>query len=301
MTLPDTYLVYPHRSYGMDQDRYSWAAPKARSKWVLPQGAKLAVMLVVPIEHHSLTPNGKPFKHPGAMVTPYPDLRHYTTRDYGNRVGVCRLLSEFRARAIKATFPVNAQALSRFEPLVKDIESGGHEIAAYGLSTDHIHWGGLGQDDERAWIEQAVALFANAGLRPKSWLSPARQQSFATPDLIAQAGFEVCLDWEHDERPQAFKTGSGNLISVPLSNEMDDRILMIDRRQSEVEWADQIIDAMTYMCAIEDGNSRVLGLALTPYVSGQPFRISALRRILDHIVKTPEIISLTAAEIAALA
>jgi peptidoglycan/xylan/chitin deacetylase (PgdA/CDA1 family) len=301
MTLPDTYLVYPHRAYGMDQDRYSWAAQASRPKWVLPQGAKLAVMLVVPIEHHSLNPNGKPFKHPGAMVTPYPDLRHYTTRDYGNRVGVYRLMSELRARAIKATFPINAQALLRFKPLVEDIKSGGHEIASYGLSTDHIHWGGLGLDDERAWIDQAVALFAEAGLRPTTWLSPARQQSFATPDLIAKAGFGVCLDWEQDERPLAFRTETGNLISVPLSNEMDDRILMIDRRQSEVEWADQIIDAMSYLRAIEDGNSRVLGLPLTPYVSGQPFRISALRRILDHITQTPEIISLTAAEIGALA
>ena len=101
MPLPDEHLIYPHRSYGMDQDRYAWRPVTQRAPIALPSGAAVAAMIVVPIEHHPLNPPGKPFKHPGAMVTPYPDLRHYTTRDYGNRVGVYRILEVLKAAGMK--------------------------------------------------------------------------------------------------------------------------------------------------------------------------------------------------------
>lgn len=281
MPLPDEHLTYPHRSYGMDQDRYAWRPATERAPIAWPNGAALATMIVVPIEHHPLNPPGKPFKHPGAMVTPYPDLRHYTTRDYGNRVGVYRILDALKAAGMKATFPINADQLERLKPLVEAILADGHEIAAYGLSTTHIHWGGLDRETEAAWVAEARARFDAAGLRPRAWLSPARQQSFATLDLIRAAGFEICLDWEQDEVPAAMSTEAGEIIGLPLSNELDDRALMIDRRQTEDEWASQVLEAADYLAGGAGRfGGRVLGFTLTPYVTGQPFRVSAVRRLL---------------------
>jgi peptidoglycan/xylan/chitin deacetylase (PgdA/CDA1 family) len=284
MPLPDEHLIYPHRSYGMDQDRYAWRPSTQRAPIALRGGAAVAAMIVVPIEHHPLNPPGKPFKHPGAMVTPYPDLRHYTTRDYGNRVGVYRILDSLKAAGMKATFPINADQLERLKPLVEAIQADGHEIAAYGLSTTHIHWGGLDRETESAWVTEVRARFDAAGLAPRAWQSPARQQSFATLDLIRAAGFDICLDWEQDEVPVAMKTDPGEVIGLPLSNELDDRALMIDRRQTEDEWASQVLEAADYLaqCAGRFGG-RVLGFTLTPYVTGQPFRISALRRLLSGL------------------
>ena len=76
MALPEDYLTYPHRSYGMDQTLYPWRPATERSKIVWPDGKTAAAMIVVPLEFHRLNPQGKPFKHPGAMQTTYPDLRH---------------------------------------------------------------------------------------------------------------------------------------------------------------------------------------------------------------------------------
>lgn len=284
MSLPDEYLRYPHRSYGMDQDRYAWRPVAARAPITWPGGQALCVMVVVPIEHHALEPVGKPFKHPGAMQTPYPDLRHYTTRDYGNRVGVFRILDEIRAAGLKATFPVNANQLQRLRPLIDAIQADGHEIAAYGLSTDCIHWGGLDRETEAAWVAEVRQRFEAAGLAPRAWMSPARQQSFATLDLLAAHGFDICLDWEMDETPVKMRTSAGDVCALPLSNELDDRTLLIDRRQTEDEWADQVLEAARYLAAGADRfGSRMLGFTLTPYVSGQPFRIAALRRLLQEL------------------
>jgi peptidoglycan/xylan/chitin deacetylase (PgdA/CDA1 family) len=300
MSLPEDYLTYPHRSYGMDQTLYEWRPSTRRAPVAWPNGAAVAAMIVVPIEHHALNPAGKPFKHPGAMVTPYPDLRHYTTRDYGNRVGVFRILHELAAAGLRATFAINANQLQRLSPLAAAIRDGGHEIAAHGLSPEHIHWSGLEAGVEAAWVAEARAKFHAAGLSPRAWLSPARQQSYATLDLIAGAGFDICLDWEQDDLPTAMTTGSGVVKAVPLSNELDDRALLIDRRQTEDDWAAQILESRDYLAAesASQGGGRVLGFTLTPYVIGQPFRISALRRVLTGLASDPRVWAASASEIA---
>jgi peptidoglycan/xylan/chitin deacetylase (PgdA/CDA1 family) len=302
MPLPDDYLIYPHRSYGMDQDLYAWRSATSRPPIAWPDGRTVAVMIVVPIEHHSLTPPAKPFKSPGAMVTPYPDLRHYTTRDYGNRVGVFRILDELARAGLRATFPINADQLTRLAPLVQAIKAAGHEIAAYGRSPEHIHWTGLDAGVEREWIADVRAAFTAAGLSPRTWLSPARQQSYATLGLLAEAGFDICLDWEQDDTPTPMTTPSGVVTGVPLFNELDDRILMIDRRQSEEDWARQILEARDYLKSdAERFGGRVLGFTLTPYVSGQPFRISTLRGVLADLAGDAQVWSATASQIVAAA
>lgn len=284
MSLPDDYLTYPLRAYGMDQDRYPWRPVTARPPIAWPGGQPLAVMIVVPIEHHTLEPSGKPFKPPGAMQTPYPDLRHYTTRDYGNRVGVFRILKALNEAGVRATFPVNADQLERLKPLLEAILADGHEVAAYGLAADRIHWSGLEPGVEANWIAEVRRRFDAAGLNPRAWMSPARQQSFATLDLIAQQGFDICLDWEIDEVPVRLRTDAGGVTALPLSSELDDRSLLIDRRQTEDEWADQILAAAQYLSAGGGRfGGRTLGFTLTPYVSGQPFRIAALRRMLTGL------------------
>jgi peptidoglycan/xylan/chitin deacetylase (PgdA/CDA1 family) len=299
MPLPDDYLHYPHRAYGMDQSLYDWRPSERRPRLTWPGGASVATMIVVPIEHHSLEPQAKPFKHPGAMVTPYPDLRHYTSRDYGNRVGVFRILTELARVGLKATFAFNADQLGRLAPLVHAVVAAGHEIAAYGLSPEHIHWSGLEAGVEEGWIARVRERFAAAGLSPRAWLSPARQQSFATLGLIAAAGFDVCLDWEQDEVPVPMATETGEVWAVPLSNELDDRTLLIDRRQTEDDWAAQILEARDYLKARpETLGGHVLGFTLTPYVTGQPFRISALRRVLSDLAADSMVWSATATQIA---
>ncbi|OYW35762.1 MAG: polysaccharide deacetylase [Brevundimonas sp. 12-68-7] len=273
--LPEEHLIYPHRRRGMDQSLYGWRPVAERPKGRWPGDRGLAVMIVMPVEWHMLDPSGKPFKHPGAMQTPWPDLRHYTTRDYGPRIGAYRLLRALKEAGLKATVPVNGIALERYRPLVD--RAGSHEIAAHGVSTAHIHHAGLSEEEERALVAETRAALPDA----VTWMSPARQQSFRTLPLIAEAGFDVCLDWEQDEVPVAMTTDAGVVQAVPLMNELDDRTLLIDRRQTEDAWADQVLEAAAFLKAAAGADDRrVLGFTLTSYVAGQPFRMSAVRRML---------------------
>ena len=91
MSLDRKYLAYPRRAYGMDHARYSWSRLSERPPLRWPGGARLALWINVSVQHFPLNQQGLPFPPPGGMRMPYPDLRHYTLRDYGNRVGVYRV------------------------------------------------------------------------------------------------------------------------------------------------------------------------------------------------------------------
>ena len=76
MTLPADYLRYPHRRYGIDNDRYEWSILPRRAPVVWPGGARVALWVVPMLEFFPLDQPSEPFRAPGGMVTPYPDLRH---------------------------------------------------------------------------------------------------------------------------------------------------------------------------------------------------------------------------------
>lgn len=281
MPLPDDYLRYPRRAYGQDQDRYSWRLSEQAPRKTLGGGALLAVSIVVPLEWHMLNPSGKPFKHPGAMQTPYPDLRHFTTRDYGNRVGAFRLLKIFRDAGVKATFAVNGALLKRAWPLIAAIVADGHEIAAHGWDTDSLHWGGVDPGVEESYVERTRAAFEEAGLSPRAWMSPARQQSFRTLDLIAKAGFDLCLDWETEHAPLAAHTDHGPVTLFPVLNELDDRTVLTVKNHSEAAWRDQILEAAAMTAAeFARRGAQCFAITMTPYIAGLPFRIWAAKEII---------------------
>ena len=280
MPLPDDYLIYPHREHGLDNPHYDWDPADRREPIALKDGTKSIATIIAPVEFFPLNPPATPFKHPGAMKTPYPDLRHFTTRDYGNRVGIFRLLREFSAREIKATFAISAEIARRYPPLLEAIISGGHEIAAHGVSTAHIHHEGLSETEERDLIAQTRAAFPDA----TTWMSPARNESYRTLDLLAEHGFSNCLDWEADQHPLPFKTTSNPIWALPHYGELGDFKLLIDRSQSEDEWAAQIIETAAYHLSLhEKEGASAFAFTMTPYVLGQPFRIHAVRKVLDAL------------------
>jgi len=290
-----SYLEYPRRSYGQDHEFYDWRMAKDRPKLSWGNDAKVAICLIIPLEFFPLNPSGIPFKHPGAMVTPYPDLRHFTVRDYGNRVGVFRILEALELAGVKATFAVNGEIARRYPPLIEMIKTAGNEIAAHGLSTDHIHYKSLKATEENKLIKDSLAEFEP---NPTGWMSPARNQSSKTLERLAKAGLDYCLDWEADQVPLTAKTKTGNITLLPNSYELSDFTLLHTRKQTEESWLTQIQNAIDFLEAEHPRfGGQMLGLTLTPYIIGQPFRVWALRALLAHIKDTEGVEVFTAGEI----
>lgn len=166
MVLDRTYLEYPRRRHGYDHDIYPWSALHQRTPVAWPDGKLVALWLCVSLEWFPITPSDTPFRAPGHMQTAYPDYRHYTARDYGNRVGVYRFLDAFAAAGVRASFAVNAAIAQRYPELIAAIVAGGHEIIAHSTDMNGTIASGLPVAEEAALIAASCdGLMAATGTR----------------------------------------------------------------------------------------------------------------------------------------
>jgi peptidoglycan/xylan/chitin deacetylase (PgdA/CDA1 family) len=299
MSLPDNYLEYPLRRYGMDHDRYDWSVLPQRKPVAWPGGARIALWLVPALEWFPLDMKGQPFKPPGAMQTSYPDLRHYTLRDYGNRVGIFRVMQALERHGIRGTAAVNAAVAARHPSLVQACVERGWEIVANGLDMDHLHHGGLDEGKEQAWIRQALDILRDAtGAAVRGWLSPAKSESFATPDLLREAGIEYVCDWVNDDLPFAMRTRAGELVAMPHPIDIDDYTILVQNHHTEDDFRDALIDQfdLLYREATPE-NGRVMAISLHPWIIGQPYRIGALEEALAYIMRHRGVWPATGSEI----
>lgn len=277
--LPGDYTEYPKRREGYDHDLYEWSNIHQRRPFKWPDGKSVAVFVCISLEWFPIMPAG-PFKAPGHMVTPYPDYRHYTARDYGNRVGVYRLLEALEQAGVNASFATNAAIAERYPELITEVEAGAHEIIAHSSDMNGTIDATLGEEAECALIGDALSrLEAATGTTPKGWLSIARQQSFHTLDLLKEQGITYCCDWVNDELPYSFTNG---LTALPLNHELSDWQIITVQQKSAESWAESMRDAFDWLVreTAEQGSARILPIHLTPYIMGLPYRIEALKELL---------------------
>ena len=337
MSLPEDHLRYPLRRYGMDHGRYDWSMLHRRPPVSWPHEARVALWVVPALEWFPLDMKGSPFKPPGAMVTAYPDLRHYTLRDYGNRVGIFRIMQALERHAIPASVAVNAAVATRYPALLaacvergweiigamvkrrrtligwregtpfneldfaegKVGDSKRREIIANGEDMDHLHHSGLSEVEERGLVERTLATLRKASGQPvRGWLSPAKSESFATLDLLAAAGVDYVCDWVNDDMPYAMRADARPLYAMPHPIDIDDHTILVQNHHSEDDFRDALCDQFdTLYRESATHGGRVMAISLHPWVIGQPYRIGALEEALQHIMAHRGVWATTGAQI----
>lgn len=303
MTLDPSYLEYPRRREGMDHDLYPWSNLFARKPLAWPNGAKVLTWVVIDLEWFPITPNAKPFLAPGHMQTAYPDYRHYTSRDYGSRVGIYRLLDALAKAGARASIAMNGAIAERYPALVRDIVAAGHEIIGHATDMNATIATGVPEAEERAMIATTLDMIERgAGTRPIGWLSIARSQSFATPALLAEAGLTYMCDWVNDDLPYRMMTANGPILNLPLNHELSDRQILTVQQQSMASYCEQMQDAFAWLAReAETYGGRMLALNVTPYITGLPYRMAEFDALLQWLGNQPGHDFATGAEIAAAA
>lgn len=301
MSLDKSYFDYPHRSHGMDHDRYDWSMLSERKPVAWPNGKKLALWVNVGMQFFPLNQQGNPFKVPGGMTMPYPDLRHFSLRDYGNRVGIYRFLQAFDRYGITPTFAMNTRLAERAPYLLAKLKERGDEFLCHGYHMDALHYGGMDQAEESELVKRALdGLRELTGQPIKGWISPAKNESENTPDILAANGIEYFCDWDNDDMPYRFRTGNGELTAMPLSTEIDDQFVLMNNLHSEDSWVEQVCDACDFLRdeASRQGG-RILALNIHPWLLGQPHRIGKLEKVLDYVSGHDDVWSASASDILA--
>lgn len=259
---------------------YSALPQRAPLSW--PGGARVALWVAPNIEHYEYLPEKIRLRNPWPRV-PHPDILGYGLRDYGNRVGVWRLMDLFDRLHLPVTVSLSLSVLDLYPELAEAMIEREWEFMSHGLYNTRYHWN-LSDDEEREAIEECQAIHVrHTGRRLKGWFSPAASNTVRTPDLVAESGIEYLCDLYHDDQPTPVNVRKGQLISLPYSMEINDSIAW--RRGQEAEaFARKICDEFDVLHAEGAVHGRVMNVAVHPFIMGQPHRIAALEKALRYIL-----------------
>ena len=88
------------RRYGMDHEHYDWSPIVTREALSWPNDAKVALCVVVNLEHMEWSPPegsyGRAALSGGFGDRPFPDYTRKSHREYGHRVGIFRVLDALK-------------------------------------------------------------------------------------------------------------------------------------------------------------------------------------------------------------
>lgn len=291
------------RRHGMDHDHYAWSALPTRAPLRWPQGAQLALCVMVLLEHYDFQPpeDSYTLRRPsgGFFPLPFPDYVRLGHREYGHRVGIFRVLDALERAGVPATAAVDALTAQHYPWLMRHLGERRADIAGHGVAASRLITSRMSEVDERATIDATLrAIEAATGTTPTGWLSPEGAESARTPQLLAEAGLRYLCDWPNDEQPYPMTVLSGELISVPGLLELDDEFALWHRKVGVERWATMVVEAAERLHADGEHNGRLLLLTVRPWLVGQPFRIGAFERALRTIMSWPGVWAARADDIA---
>ena len=247
-----------------------------------PGGARLAVYIGFNLEHFAF---GEGLGANLGPASPQPDVLNYAWREYGNRVGAWRCLELFDALKLPTGALINTALYDHCPELVAAFVARGDELIGHG-HTNAERQAGMDEAQERALLADCRARITHhSGSAPSGWLSPWISESLATPHLLADTGYRYTLNWCHDDQPVRQATRHGSLWAIPYPQELNDIPMIVARQMDGKDFAQMIIDNFDEMLAQSVRQPLVMGIALHPYIVGQPYRLRHLRRALQHIAR----------------
>jgi allantoinase len=265
----------------LPNERLAYSPIVERSKLALPEGARLAVWVIVNIEEWNPRETmPRTVLTPPAGGSPTPDVPNWAWHEYGNRVAFWRMLDVFDTLGIRAALAINGSAIGSYEPISRAALDRGWEFIGHGFSQKNMQK----VEDERADIRKTTeAIRAFTGKAPRGWLGPGLTETWETPDILVEEGYDYVCDWVLDDQPLYLKTRTKPIVSVPYTQECNDVAMMLIQHHAAAEYRDRAIDQFEQLYADAHKEPRVMALVVHPYIMGVPHRMRYFREALAHI------------------
>lgn len=209
---------------------------------------------------------------------------------YGPEVAVPRILDFLDRLQIEVTFFVPGMVIERYPDLVREISDRGHEVAHHGHS--HRWPDSMSRDEEREDFELALEQFDRVlGKRPVGYRSPAWEFSPWTFDLLLENGMRYSSNFMDRDRPYKHVVNGRktDLVELPVSWLLDDApFFLYSTRLAGRQIASPDTVLQTWQGEFDGlyaerdrGTSFVL--ALHPQISGRPYRLEIVERLISHM------------------
>jgi allantoinase len=292
-------------------ERLEFSVIAERPKLQLPYGARLVVWLIVNVEEWEPTqPMPRTVLTPPAGGAPMPDIPNWAWHEYGNRVGFWRMLDVIDEHRIRAVLAVNGSAIRRYEPIARAALERGWEFIGHGFTQKNMQK----VPDEREDIRKtAAAIREVTGRSPRGWLGPGLTETWETPDLLVEEGYDYVCDWVLDDEPVQLRTRTRPIVNIPYTQECNDVAMMLIQHHKASEYYDRAIDQFEQLyndagpsrpsegasgpSGPSDGSARVMALVVHPYIMGAPHRLKYFRNVLAHIRQHRDVLFWTGEEI----
>jgi len=279
----------------LPHDRIPYSPIATRPPLTLPAGARLIVWVIVNVEEWN--PNEampRTVLSPPAGGSPMPDIPNWAWHEYGNRVGFWRMLDVFDRHKLPVVLAINGSAIQAYEAIARAALDRKWEFIGHGFTQKNMQK----VPDERADIRKTTdAIRAFTGRAPRGWLGPGLTETWDTPDILAEHGYEYVCDWVLDDQPVRMKTKSRSLVSVPYTQECNDVAMMLIQHHVAEEYRRRAIDQFEQLYGDAEQSARVMALVVHPYIMGAPHRFRYFREAVDHIVSKPGVVVWTGEQI----
>ena len=272
-----------------------------------PGGARVALILTFNLETWDLTKDttkayyaGGPPILPDVLPGNTPDFPNFTWREYGQRVGIWRLIELFDELGAKASCTTNAVTFERRRAMTDAVLERGWELLAHNweqgeLLTDYAHE----PAKERELVLRTLDAFEkHVGRKAKGWLSSSLRSTMQTADILAEYGCTFYCDQLNDDQPYLIRTPSGPIVSTPYSNEINDFTFITRKNYTTDQFRDALIEELDVLYAEGEKTGRMMNVGLHPHVSGRAHRVRALREFITYAQSLPGVWWATREEIA---
>jgi peptidoglycan/xylan/chitin deacetylase (PgdA/CDA1 family) len=261
----------------------------------LPNGARMAVWVIVNVEEWDANmPMPRTVLTPPAGGSPSPDIPNWAWHEYGNRVGFWRLLKTFDDFKLPAALAINGSALAAYPAIVKAAQERNWEFMGHGFTQRNMQK----VENEREDIRKTADVIEKAiGKRPRGWLGPGLTETWETPDLLKQEGYDYVADWVLDDQPVWLKTTTAPIVNIPYTQECNDVAMMLIQHHKASEYQDRALDQFEQIYADAADSARVMALVIHPYIMGAPHRAKYFRRIFEVVRQKPDVAFMTGEQI----
>ncbi|HEX2241668.1 MAG TPA: polysaccharide deacetylase [Gammaproteobacteria bacterium] len=277
---------------GQSPSSYDFVALPDRRPLRFPNGARLAVILTINLEYwEKFRPaqkeplfTGGPMTIPHALPGDVWDTANWTWREYGQRVGVWRLIDVFDRAGVKPSCTVNGMMLTDRKRIVDAVNERGWELIAHNWAqNDLLTYYAGSPDQERAVIQRTLEQYVNVVGRPaKAWLSSAIRGTQHTPAFLKEFGLIAYCDYLNDDQPYLIQTIHGPIVCVPYSNDINDFNLFARGGMAASSGLETLKVCFDELYAESAVSGRIMNFGMHPHVMGQPHRAAALRQFIDY-------------------
>ena len=270
--------------------KYPYSPFPSRGKLTWPNNKRLAIVITINMETWDLIKDtdeayyaGGPSILPDLLPGNVPDFPNYMWREYGQRVGVWRLLDVFDELSVKPECTVNAKTCLERHEMVKAAMDRKLQIIPHNYEQGELLTQYFNDPlKEEEVIKNTLDVYKETtSLIPQGWLSSSLRGTENTANILVKNGIRFYCDAMNDDQPYIIDTDSGPIVSIPYSNEINDFTLLTRRGHTTDEFRDILIEEMNVLYQESEATSKIMNIGLHPHVSGRAYRVRAIREFLE--------------------